>query len=322
MIFILITYGGDEGIPVFGGWLRAAAAAVAVLIASAAAVGCSGSGSGDGADIVVTTPALGALVREVVGDAADVTVVMPNGADPHEFRPSAKDVAALRHADLVVENGLGLETGLDDVLDAIRDGGPPVFTASDHVPLRAMDDEDEHHAGDGHDHGDHDPHIWLDPAGMAAMVRALAPALSAHAGVDVADRAGEVAGRLEALDAHIARRIGAIPPARRRMVTGHESLGYFADRYGLEVIGVVVPSRSSQAEASAADLAALAEAVERTGAPVIYAESGSAEGVAASVANQAGARVVRLGTHTLPDDGSYFTMMTELAETIHDAQTR
>ncbi len=311
-----------------GPWRRVTVVALAIpaLVALVLAVSACGDGAGadDRPSIVVTTPALGALVREVVGDAANVSVVMPNGADPHEYRPSAKDVATMNNADLVVENGLELEEGLHDVLERLHDDGRPVFTAADHVPLRAIDDEEhaegDHHAGDDHDHGEHDPHIWLDPIAMREMTRALVPAVQRHTGLDVSSGGSDVERRLGVLDADIRQHMQGIPADGRRIVTGHESMGYFADRYDLEVVGVLLPSRSSQASASAANLAALADVVQREGIGVIYAEVGTPEGVADSVANQTGARVVELGTHTLPDDGSYFTLMTDIAQTIHDAQ--
>lgn len=303
-------------------WFAVIAALCAVALVVA---GCGDADTGDRPRIVVTTPVLGSLVSELVGDAAEVTVVMPNGADPHEYRPSAKDVAALTDADLVVENGLDLEEGLHDVLERVHDGGGPVFTASDHVVLRATaedDDHDEeaHGADDGHEHGEHDPHIWLDPIAMRSMVEALAPVVERDLGIDVGERARDLSGRLTALDTEIEGILAGLPADGRRIVTGHESMGYFADRYDLDVVGVLLPSRSSQAQASAANLASLRKVVAADGIGVIYAEIGTPKGVADAVANETGARVVELGTHTLPDDDSYFTLMTGIATTIRDAQ--
>lgn len=316
-----------------GGVTAVLAALVAAFVAVAAACGTDGGAEGDGPTIAVTTPILGSLVRDLVGDQADVVVAMPNGADPHEYSPSAKTVAAINNADLIVENGLDLEEGLHDVLDNARADGVPVFTATDHVTLRETTgghdhDEDADHgdhgddgdAGEaGHDHGGNDPHIWMDPIAMRDMVRALAPVLDRDLGLQVADRGTDLAGRLDTLDGRVRELLAGIPPAERKLVTGHESMGYFADRYDLEVVGALLPSLSSQAQVSASNLAALRAQVQREGVPVIFNEVGTPEGVADAVAKESGARVVDLPTHTLPDDGSYFTFITDAATTIAEA---
>jgi len=302
-------------------------ACVAALVAVAAACGDDGGTQGDRPTIAVTTPILGSLVRDLVGDQANVVVAMPNGADPHDYSPSAKTVATINNADLIVENGLDLEEGLHDVLENARADGVPVFTATDHVTLREVTGGNEHadeadHADEGeaaHDHEGDDPHIWMDPIAMRDMVRALAPVLDRDLGLRVAARGTDLAGRLDALDAQVAGLLAGIPPAERKLVTGHESMGYFADRYHLEIVGALLPSLSSQAEASAANLAALRALVQREGVPVIFNEVGTPEGVADAVAKESGARVVDLPTHTLPDDGSYFTFITDAATTIRDA---
>ena len=116
--------------------IRRALLALTCLGALAASAGGALGQSPDRPHVVATTPVLGAIVGEMVGDAARVTVVMPNGADPHEFQPSAREVAELSGADLVVANGLGLEEGLEDALRQARDDGTPVVEATDLVRLR------------------------------------------------------------------------------------------------------------------------------------------------------------------------------------------
>ena len=150
--------------------------------------------------IVATTPILGSIVRDMVGEpAARVTVVMPNGADPHEFQPSARNVAELSGADLVVANGLDLEEGLGQALRQAEDAGTPVVEATDLVRLRRFDPSARQEIAE---HGPEDPHIWTDPLTMRQLVAGLVPVLREEAGIDT--RARRRAGaRLTRLDAEI-----------------------------------------------------------------------------------------------------------------------
>jgi zinc/manganese transport system substrate-binding protein len=292
---------------------RRTVTALAALLASLALLlaACGGGGDAGGRPrVVVTTTILGSVVKDLVGDAADVHVLMPNGADPHEYQPSAKDAERLANADLVVENGLKLEEGLQDALGQARDDGTRVFTATDHVRLLAFGADQ---AGEIAEHGPNDPHIWTDPLAMRDVVRALVPELRSALGIDVAARGRALESRLEALNGGIATEVATLPADRRKLVTGHESLGYFAHRYGFRLVGAVLPSLSSQAEVSSGQLAALKDQVKAEGVPVIFNEIGTPPDVAQAVADETGARVVDLATHNLPGDGSYFTFMKDLA---------
>ncbi len=306
------------------------AIALAVAAGSFALAGCgsdgsSGTGSGTAAAdrpvIVATTPMLGALVRDAVGNAAEVEVVMPNGSDPHEWRPSARDVARLQSADLIVENGLDLEEGLQEPIARAREDGVAVFTATDHVAVREVEDGDDHADEEEHGHGAGDPHFWTDPSQAAAVVAALPAAVRSATGADISDPAGESATALRALDADIASRMSAIPEADRVLVTGHESLGYLADRYGLDVVGTVTPSLSSQGQVSAAHLADLERAMEKAGVRVLFTESGVSDALAQAIRDETGATVVELGIETVPSDGSYTTYIEDLSGRISSALT-
>jgi len=260
---------------------------------------------------------LGSLLQDLVGDRARVRVVMPNGADPHGFQPSARDVETIADADLVVENGLDLEEGMHDVLDQARDDGVRAFTASDHVMVRTASVSEASDEG----HGAEDAHIWMDPIAMRAVVLALAPALDGL-GLDAGPAARRLAGRLDELDAEVRRTLAAVPPDRRALVTGHESMGYFADRYGFELTGAIIPSLSSQAQASAQALAELRDEVRAAGVPTIFTELGTPEDLADAIGDETGARVLQISTHTLPEDGSYFSFMRQAARTVVDGLAR
>ena len=297
---------------------------VAVLALAAAACGSSAasgdSGKRGAGAVVVTYPVLGAVVKQVVGGAAPVVVLMPNGTDPHEWKPSPKDVEAMNDARLVVANGLDLEVGLEDALDEVRANGVPVFEAADHVEHREAGEgepTDEHGHG-GHGHGAEDPHLWMSAQNMAEVAGALTAELGSL-GLDVQATGAAAVADLETLDTEVEDVLSSVPPERRKLVTGHESLGYFADHYGFELVGAVVPGLSSEAAVSAGALAELKDAIEAAGVPAIFTELGTPTAVVKAIAAEAGAEVVELPTHTLTRDGTYRGFLVANAQAIADA---
>ena len=292
-------------------------------LASVAVVACGGGESSTSADrpsVVVTYSILGAVVADVVGDAADVVVLMPNGIDPHEWEPSAKDIELLNQADLIVSNGLDLEGNVMEAIEAAEKGGVAVFHATDHIEViefgAGVHQDDEEVALNGEtEHGDGDPHFWTSPVEMAAVVEALGVAL-ADIGIDTGDRAAMTKEELLNIDQEIRGLVESIPVESRILVTGHESLGYFADEYEFEVVGAVIPSLSSEAEASAGDLAALKQTIADEGVSVIFTEMGTSPDVVEALADEAQVSVVELSTHFLPEDGTYKTFILQLASMI------
>jgi len=270
--------------------------------------------------IVVTYSILGSVVRDLAGDRFDVVVAIPNGMDPHEWEPSARDVERLTRADLVVANGLDLEGGMQKALEQARHRGVKFFTAADHITVRRVGRDEGIPSGDPDQAiGAPDPHLWMDPIAMKSVVRTLAIEIRNDFGVDLSARAADLEGRLDSLDAEIRAKVAVIPLARRELVTGHESMGYFAQRYRFRLVGAVVPSLSSQAESSAADLADLKAVIARERVPVLFTELGTPPGVVAALAREAGVRCVTLTDHALPANGSYFTFMRDLTDTIAGA---
>lgn len=285
------------------------AVVVGVLVALAAAGACgsvadrAATASTSGRTVVVTYPILGTLVRELVGDAATVKVLLPDGVDPHDYRPSARDTEAVDRADLIVANGLDLEEGLLGAIDAAEAKGTPVFRVAEHASA----------AREG------DPHLWVDPVSMREAMAALAPTLRDRLGLDLGDRPAVVDRELTDLDARTRATLDTVPPDRRLLVTGHESMGYFAARYGFRLVGALIPSSTSQAAPSAADLVALKALIEQTGAPVVFNEIGTPKALARALADETGVTVVELATHTLPGDESYGSFIDQLATGIAGA---
>lgn len=281
---------------------------------------CPPSTSSPKKSIIVTHSILGSIVKDLVGDKVTVTVSVPNGLDPHEWESSARDIEAINKADLVIQNGLGFEGGLQKTLETARDKGVKFFTASDYIEVRHVG------TGEGIPSGEQDqvigapdPHLWTDPIAMKSVVGALAPALMKDLNLDVASQASNLESQLDSLDKEVAEMVAAIPQEDRKLVTGHESMGYFAQRYGFKLVGVIIPSLSTQAGVSAADLAALKKAIIDNQVKVIFTELGTSPAVAKVIGDETGVKVIELTPVTLPSDGSYFTFMRNLASVITGA---
>jgi zinc/manganese transport system substrate-binding protein len=267
--------------------------------------------------IVVTYSILGALVQDMVGDQANVVVLIPNGQDPHEWEPSAKDIETLMKADLIVQNGLGLEGGLQKTLTQAAAAGVKSFVASDYITVRKVGQgEGIPNAGSDQNVGASDPHLWTDPLTMKQVVAALADQIKVDLGFDVSMRAQDLESQLDSLNSEITTQVATLPEANRKLVTGHESLGYFADRYGFTLVGAIIPSLTSQAEVTAADMAALKTLIQENQVKAIFSEVGTPKSISDAIGRETGVKVVELATHILPSDGSYFTFMRDLAQTI------
>lgn len=297
---------------------RSACLMSAVLALGTVATATACTPGEETAHIVVTTNILGDVVRNVVGESAEVTVLMKPNADPHSFGISAQEAGAMETADLIVANGLGLEEGLSANLDNARSQGVSVLEVGEHIdPLE--------YAG-GESSGRADPHFWTDPARMITAVDVIEDALADEVETEVAEAVAGSAetyrDRLEDLDSEIADIAESIPAERRKLVTNHHVFGYFAERFDFEVIGAVLPSGTTLASPSAADLEELARTVEDAGVPTIFADSSQPQKLAEALSGEidADVEVVPLVSESLtePEEGaaSYIDMQKSNAEAI------
>jgi zinc/manganese transport system substrate-binding protein len=270
--------------------------------------------------VVVTYSVLGSLVKELVGDKVDIIISIPNGQDPHDWQPSAKDIETINKASLVVCNGLGLESGLTAVLEAAKQRGVPIFTASDYVTIRYVGEGEGIPAGDPDQAiGAEDPHLWMDPLSMQKIVTALAPRLKTVLDIDVSVESQGLLDALTDLDQDVRQILNPLPESNRKLVTGHESLGYFADRYDFKLIGAIIPSITTQAGVSASDMAALKALIQENQVNAIFTELGTSPAAAEAIGKETGIKVIELNTHKLPLDGRYETFMESLAHDIVEA---
>jgi zinc/manganese transport system substrate-binding protein len=306
--------------------VAAGVTAAALLLAACGSDDAGGTEAGSAErPLVVATTSIWADVTSNVAcdDLATVETVIPPGGDPHSFEPSLRDRETMDGADLVIANGLDLEESLVDTIDAVESDGVPVLRVGaslDPLPV----DEDSHTDTD-HEHSGEDPHVWWDPARVAMAVPLIADAL-VEAGLDrrrVDVCADQYVDDLVRLDDEVAAIVAPLPVDERILVTNHDSLGYFADRYDFEVIGTVIPSSSSLAAPSAAELDDLAEKITASGVPAIFADTQSSSADADALASRLGVAVVGLLTGTLDepgtDAGTYVGWLRTNATTIVEA---
>lgn len=254
--------------------------------------------------ISTSTSILADLARQIGGGRIEVTSILPANADPHDFEPSPDDVIAIEDADLIVTHGLQLDTWADGLIEASQSDAPIVVaTAGIETIGSAHDHEDEDHA-----FGEGDPHVWFDPMRAKQMAANIFEALATvdpDGAVGYLERFEAYAEQLDQLDAEIRERIELIPEERRILVTNHDALAYYAERYGLTIVGTVIPGLDSRAEPSAKEVVALIEQIHETGVSVIFAENTIGPALAESLAADAGIRVAPdLYTDSLGDEGS------------------
>jgi zinc/manganese transport system substrate-binding protein len=277
--------------------------------------------------IAVTYSVIGDIVAQLVGDNATVTVVIPDGQDPHDFQPSAKDIETINNAALVVSNGLEFEEGLEEVLENIADSGGNIFMVGDHITVRKIDHSDEHNHGEDEDeghadeHGDKhtggDPHIWLSPATMLEMLPALTTALSEAIGANLSAESTALTTKLQDLDGEVELIINGLGECN--LVSGHDELGYFADRYGCNLVGAIIPSFTTTSEATAGELAELKRLVKQFKVPAIFTGLGTSPDTATQLAKELNIKAVTLSTHYLDGVASYQEFILNLTIQIAEA---
>jgi zinc/manganese transport system substrate-binding protein len=257
----------------------------------ALAVLLAGCGSNDppakagSVDVVATTTQLGDIVRAIGGDAVDVHQILKPNTDPHDYEPRPKDIEATAGAELVVTSGDNLDAWMSDVVD--NAGGRP--TVLDAGAGRPVTRPGEH---SGPEASRLDPHWWHDPINVAYAVTRIRDALvAADPKAAAAIGAGTTAylAKVKALDAGSAKCFATVPGAQRKLVTDHDAFGYFAQRYGITVVGAVIPSQTTQAQPSAGDLAKLTTLIRREHVTAIFPESSLNPKLAKAIARETGA---------------------------------
>ena len=286
--------------------------------------GCGGpagsAAGGPGAQplVMAGTGFLADIAQNVAGSRLTVTSLLPAGVDPHSFEPTPRDARNVARSRVIILNSRGFEPVIDRLIESV--GAPDLLVVEAAAGLsgrepqageRPVTADDRGGAGPP---GEVDPHFWLDPLQVVTYVGNIERGLAAVDPAGAATYAGNAQAyvqQLRQLDTWIGSRVAEIPAARRLLVTNHESLGYFADRYGFRVVGTVFPTLGVEGTPSAKQLAALVGKIRATGAPALFLEVGSSEDLARQVARETGVEVVTgLHTHSLgPHASTYLDMM-------------
>jgi ABC-type Zn uptake system ZnuABC Zn-binding protein ZnuA len=254
--------------------------ALAVLASGAGIAACGQGSSGGGrVRVVATTTQVADFVRQVGGASVQVHQILQPNSDPHAYEPRPSDAKELVPAKTVFQSGGDLDQWLDGLISTAGAGGKVVrLIDSVHAARRG---------------GRTDPHWWQDPRNAVLAVDAIRISLihddPRHRGVYVRNAAAYV-GKLRRLDGQIAACMRKVPAARRKLVTTHDALGYFADRYRVQIIGALIPSLSSQAQPSVKETERLVRQIRRERVKAIFPERSLNPKLERAVSREAGAK--------------------------------
>lgn len=279
-----------------------AVALAALVLAACGSGGSSASAAPGGLKVVATTTVFADIVRNVGGDRVSVVSIIPPGSGPEDYEPKPDDARKLADSDLIVSNGVGLDDFLDELTDAAGEGAVERLVLGDGIPTITVD-------------GEPNPHFWLDPTlvvdhYLPAIATKLTELDGAGGAAYDANRAA-YAARLRELDEASEAKIESIPAGNRKLVTFHDAFPYFAARYGVELVGVIVANPGQ--EPTASELATLVETVRAAGVRAVFSEAQFSPDLARTLADEAGVTEV---VTTLYNDtvgpaplDTYLTMM-------------
>jgi len=271
---------------------------------------------------MATTTIVGDVVKAIGGDTIDLTVLLPVGADPHDFEPTPQDVVKIAAAQVIFMNGAGLEEFIEPLLKNAGDQAKLVSVSEGIQLLDAVHGEEEEHVGG-------DPHVWFDPNNVSVWTENIEQTLSTMDPGNAAiytSRASQYRTRLEELDGWIKEQIDLVSQANRKLVTDHAVFAYFARRYGLEQVGAVIPGYSTAAQPSARELAQLQDAIRALGVKAVFVGKTANPNLSKRVAEDMHIKLVFLYTGSLSEPGgpadTYLVLMrynvTAIVEALSD----
>jgi ABC-type Zn uptake system ZnuABC Zn-binding protein ZnuA len=282
---------------------------------------------GEQLQVIATTSIIGDVAAQVGGEAIALKTLIQPGQDAHSYQPAPSDLIGLSTADVILINGWQLEEGLLRDLEKAAESVPLVPVSAKIEPLPVGAHEEEEEGEDEHGHGVADPHVWLDPHLVRVWVENIRTVLSALDPARAATYEANAAAYLAQLDDLIAYSddmLATVPAERRRLVTNHDALAYFARAFDFAIVGTVIPSASTVSEPSARALATLVNRMDAAGVCTIFVDSdanpGLAEATAAELRSCPRVAVLPLYTGALGAPGSgaesYVDMMRTNVDTI------
>jgi ABC-type Zn uptake system ZnuABC Zn-binding protein ZnuA len=223
-------------------------------------------------NVVATTTIVADVVRNVGGEHIALTTLIPPGTDEHGYQPAPQDVVRVTKASLVFMNGAGLEQFIQPLM---KNAAKPaqLVSVSDGITLLEGPAHPEETGSESEANGAGDPHVWTDPNNVLVWVDNIEKALKAvdpRHSADYEKNAGRYRQQLRELDGWVREQVNQVPPERRKLVTDHLVFTYFANRYGFEQVGAVVPGYSTMTAPSAQELAALEKDIQKLGVPAIF----------------------------------------------------
>jgi ABC-type Zn uptake system ZnuABC Zn-binding protein ZnuA len=270
--------------------------------------------SDDSVKVLASTTFLADIAQNVAGDRLKVESLLPFGADPHAYQAAPSDVAKIAESDLLILNGVEYEHFIESLLENAGGERIVVEGTTGLEPHHMEEHADEAESSEEHEAGD--PHMWLDPNLVITYVENIRNGLMDvdPQGLEVyAANADAYIEELKRLDILIREEVGTVPVERRLLVTNHEAMGYFAERYDFTVIGAVIPSLSSDAGTSAKRMAGLVDVIKSSGAPAIFLGELENPDLADQIAEETGVKVVHdLYLESLTEGspaGTYIDMM-------------
>ena len=269
---------------------------LAVLLTLLTVAACGGSPNSSATapinayQVITTTSIFADLAKMALGDAAHIESIIPAGADVHTFEPSPSDVEKIQSADLIIANGLGLDSWIQSLIDAAGKGEADTLLLGE-----GLDQESGWvYLSNAETPGTFDPHIWLDPKGAVLYVQRIANHVSRNA-PDLAQRIAATSAdgitKINAIDADLAVDFAAIDPDQRKIVTMHDAFGYFARAYEIEIVGVAVASPGQ--DPSAQEIRALIDAIREAGVTALFSEVQLPSKVLDQIAAETGATVLQ-----------------------------
>ncbi|MDQ3247734.1 MAG: metal ABC transporter substrate-binding protein, partial [Chloroflexota bacterium] len=278
--------------------------------------------------VVATTSLIADVVANVGGDRVELLTLIPPGVDPHGYTATPADLRTLSDAHAIFVNGLGLEESMASVLEN-PDGNAIVVWVNSGV--ETLDAAEAEHADEAADEGElhhdgSDPHTWLNVQNVMHWVENIEHVLGELDPANVAayeNSAATYSATLAALEREVRTAAESVPAERRKLVTDHDALGYFAATYGFAVVGAVIPSFSTLAVGSAQELAALQDQIEAEAVTAIFVGASANPALSAQIANDLGIAVVVIYPESLSDASgpaaTYVAMMRYNINAIVDA---